>query len=709
MWIFMPKLSLSQLTLLPDEILLKIIEKFSRRELSNLGTVDKQLLELSRDKTFWQAKLQQHFPFVNVNEDEPNYYDIFWQSYHSSYSKLNKVQRENFSKIKEGDHLFLESISDIDLKIKDKENYSILDWLAYRKEQKTLDDLYSRFLNPSSTLDSQLVWAVQCYQSIETIENILGRFPIVEQNESFKKMLMNIISGTIIPSLNFEQLLEFLKYYKRHFIGFYPELLKNCVCKAIQLNNLNVITSIATLETFNEDERDTFFIYACQTGQLDIINYFLNEGKKQFSPSENAWTSGYGLARGNAHWHVLHYFHFSSLEHHEYFAQNIASLFPDIAHATSLDKLKEYIEFFKMDRTAINRIAGDIAASGQLETIRYLCAEKLIDVEGVNRALEKATEKGHLAIIEYLCNESEIKPDDEGVNSAIKKIHETTKERFTGLFSFFYNRYQAQQYQESYDHIFYEIAKRSCIFRGTLSQSKELEFLVKNDTRNVFSQRAIIESLKHCFQWIIKNPEDHQNLWNIVKSLTIKLNERPSEEVILSVINKSKERKNCDLFKKGYLLYANYYPEKIKLERSKSGPSITSEMHTWLKNLQNTPHSYSVIVNQRKLETKLDKALALLNDYTKNDSMLMRFFHGHFNRHHTREVSLLVKKFMQNQNKASLEALINDLDKIKLCNPEGSLARRIQYIKDRLATDYTSTTDSFTQNSVGADTVRLVS
>jgi len=80
----------------------------------------------------------------------------------------------------------------------------------------------------------------------------------------------------------------------------------------------------------------------------------------------------------------------------------------------------------------------------------------------------------------------------------------------------------------------------------------------------------------------------------------------------------------------------------------------------------------------------IESARALLDDYTKSDSALSRFFHGHWNRHHVAEVAEIVKQIDDGEIKTTDE-LLEVLDSIVPDNPTGSIARRIKYIKEQFA------------------------
>lgn len=92
------------------------------------------------------------------------------------------------------------------------------------------------------------------------------------------------------------------------------------------------------------------------------------------------------------------------------------------------------------------------------------------------------------------------------------------------------------------------------------------------------------------------------------------------------------------------------------------------------------PASYTAIT--AKEDDGFEKAIILLKDYTKNNSALSRFFHGHWNRHHVSEITNLLSRIQSNEPNTinDLDALKTALQSIKLVNQEGSLAHRIGFI-----------------------------
>lgn len=77
----------------------------------------------------------------------------------------------------------------------------------------------------------------------------------------------------------------------------------------------------------------------------------------------------------------------------------------------------------------------------------------------------------------------------------------------------------------------------------------------------------------------------------------------------------------------------------------------------------------------------INNALILLNDYTQFNSAWLRFWHCYWNRHHVREVNVVVQKVNDNQI-TTLDDLLVELNKIELVNQNGSLARHIKEIEN---------------------------
>lgn len=91
------------------------------------------------------------------------------------------------------------------------------------------------------------------------------------------------------------------------------------------------------------------------------------------------------------------------------------------------------------------------------------------------------------------------------------------------------------------------------------------------------------------------------------------------------------------------------------------------------------PSSYSTLIAD--IPDELLKAKRILEDYTKYNSGIGRFFSGHWNRHHVDAVNALVVRIGDGEL-ASVPDLLDELNNIVLTNPIGSLAKRIAFIRE---------------------------
>ena len=127
---------------------------------------------------------------------------------------------------------------------------------------------------------------------------------------------------------------------------------------------------------------------------------------------------------------------------------------------------------------------------------------------------------------------------------------------------------------------------------------------------------------------------------------------------------------------KATLTVFNHYIQKGILECK---TEIINEMPSSKKIVY--PTSYELICSQ--YGTALQKARALLNDYTKGNSGLVRFFHGHWDRHYTKEIGDIVNQ-IDSGLITSLLQLKTTLALIQPENLQGSAARRIGFINSEL-------------------------
>lgn len=74
----------------------------------------------------------------------------------------------------------------------------------------------------------------------------------------------------------------------------------------------------------------------------------------------------------------------------------------------------------------------------------------------------------------------------------------------------------------------------------------------------------------------------------------------------------------------------------------------------------------------------------MLDDYTKSDSGLLRFFNGNWNRHHIKEVSAITTIAKNINTTMTDKELLTHLKKIVLVNNQGTLANIIELIEAKI-------------------------
>ncbi|MFC3909210.1 DUF5617 domain-containing protein [Legionella dresdenensis] len=96
-------------------------------------------------------------------------------------------------------------------------------------------------------------------------------------------------------------------------------------------------------------------------------------------------------------------------------------------------------------------------------------------------------------------------------------------------------------------------------------------------------------------------------------------------------------------------------------------------------NMYLNPRPSYTAIYQRTEGGELEKACALLRDYTKDNSAAVRFFCGHWNRHYIKEVNQVLHQ-IKNGKISTIERLITELQTIDPANKAGSLASRTMFI-----------------------------
>lgn len=88
---------------------------------------------------------------------------------------------------------------------------------------------------------------------------------------------------------------------------------------------------------------------------------------------------------------------------------------------------------------------------------------------------------------------------------------------------------------------------------------------------------------------------------------------------------------------------------------------------------------FKQIWNNAKYKNPEEKIIALMRDYTRNNNRLLRFFSGHWNRHHIKEVNAIVA----NSQERNVDVIIKYLKSISLENKQGTLANMIDFLEEK--------------------------
>ncbi|MFT4059835.1 MAG: ankyrin repeat domain-containing protein [Legionella sp.] len=342
-------------------------------------------------------------------------------------------------------------------------------------------------------------------------------------------------------------------------------------------------------------------------------------------------------------------------EEQNFSEDQIANAFKHAAASSQLD-IAEYLydfvdpnvpyyDFFGKPQKIIDTVLIYAAQSGNLEVIRLLCEKKDYkpEVEIMKKVLQEATRYGNLTIIKFLYQHYKFDQASLGLILISATCY--------GHLSFVQYLFPLTT---EYNSALYYAARD-----GHLNI---IEYLCDN---HKFSQ----ETIKKSYTIACKNKR-----LNVVKYLHAPAN---NPKISFKVLNKLLEESPPNS------PYVSY---------------IKKEFSNELKNVH-TPVSYDNLCNQ--FSFPMEKARALLNDYTKNNSALNRFFHGHWNRHHVHKVSMIVNDITNHIINTPQELL----ERLKAINPQnktGSIARRTQYIEEIIFADSLSNTTSFHSLSLRA-------
>ncbi len=174
----------------------------------------------------------------------------------------------------------------------------------------------------------------------------------------------------------------------------------------------------------------------------------------------------------------------------------------------------------------------------------------------------------------------------------------------------------------------------------------------------------------------------HFNNWNLIRYLLN--NEKPNSSHVSQCLAKAADAKQWDIVEQIYRMKSDNKLSRenlrcnLRSETLKKSPIINS-----LKNSL-SPEYYDKLI--AKFPNPLLQAKALLNDYTKGNSRMARFFHGNWNRHHISAVTAIIRRLDSNNSDGikTKKELLDALKRIKLTNKLGTLAGIIDFVENKI-------------------------
>lgn len=284
---------------LPSELQFEIVNKLNEatclnpNAIKNIGRTNYALFGLTQDPIYWKNKLKQHFPFAyrNAIKKEPiNWFKEFKKNYFDTYKNLSEKNKALFFYVKERnvDALRKNKPGIKTLYIKDSNDVSLIEWIAYIDDRPTLNYFFSQTLHyyqgkpPKSYYYSNnlLHWAVILNQPdvvnqlLESgmpvnIKNMMGWTPIClaatyGYNDLVKTLLSKGAELTPQDASRETPLIE-AAYYGHFEI---VKMIVEGIPQASQQTNINLFNSHGVTPLF----------CALYNGHDEIIKFLLDKG-----------------------------------------------------------------------------------------------------------------------------------------------------------------------------------------------------------------------------------------------------------------------------------------------------------------------------------------------------------------------------------------------------------------------------------------------
>lgn len=443
----------------------------------------------------------------------------------------------------------------------------------------------------------------------------------------------------------------------------------------------------------SKEERATAFIKATLLGQFDIATYLLKGLENKTSVLEKALKKAVSSNQQETINYLLEFAQKDIPDHY-------ASMLRDVFH--------------------------EAISQGNLKLIQRMFANNLqeqLSKQDFGEGFQLAISQNQLAIVKYFQNEK-------GYKTTLREIRAAIAKDNVGMLDHLLNSLPESERQDVRTNAFVTAAgdgKLSVVTYFTSSEKPPSQILI-GEALQASAKSRDFNALKVVLHLIDKNPSQacvnaaliaaaNASNGGIINCLSsLKGGNKPSPDTVkqvLTLLIKShhweKAKSLCTvsyykpdatdetlkflishsefaLFKTVYKnrldgkLNKQFIKDCLEIVERKYAPE---QFKNWLKNA-NYPASYDNLT--RLNDSKIQKIRTLLDDYTKDDSAVSRFFHGHWNRHNAKAVAAIVKNIDENPD-ITLTDISEQLNAIQPKNETGSFARRRQYIFDIIQID----------------------
>ncbi|MBN9230271.1 MAG: ankyrin repeat domain-containing protein [Legionella sp.] len=277
---------------LPIEIIIRILS-YLNPEMIFRAVPNKVFLLASRDRSLWQKKLRQHFPYAAASEFDSPVFTAFREIYLQEYSAIPQSVRPLFSYIKEYDMEGIKkyTITPDLLRIYDRMHLNSFAWAALHcKFQAALDFFYSgviRYLDENLLENNKLtlLWSIICLQPFAVVEEQLQR------NTTYDELMVYYLDYYYLfaykdklqslSAKDYPCLAQFLDDCKTNF-QLQPMAVRAILSSSSALGNIELFQYWLKEQQLEVDELlhdgKTALWIAAQYGQKKMVTWLLQQG-----------------------------------------------------------------------------------------------------------------------------------------------------------------------------------------------------------------------------------------------------------------------------------------------------------------------------------------------------------------------------------------------------------------------------------------------